>query len=176
MIRIFVIAVFAAVLPVAALPVAAGEAPFPNEDVVAMMRADAAPASTPEAEDVARRYFIQLGETLAEFVAESATYGVLTEDPTLLDQIVASARVGKARPTDIAGVIAVRILDGKGVVLVGTGPALLNYPPGLPKELTHLDTQTADGRRVTLFRAPVFSREDVVGCVDVVMQERIGSH
>ena len=89
-----------------------------------------------------RQQMVKRGDYIADNLAYNAKYGVLTEDKTLLTQLLQGAMsAGASEGSDVVGAM---IRDAKGNVLaqVGTGPREL--PPVSDEPGTREDL-TADG-------------------------------
>jgi HAMP domain-containing protein len=92
------------------------------------------------------------GHYIAVNLAYNSKYGVLTEDKTLLTQLLEGAlSAGAGEGSDV---VAASIRDTQGAVLAQKGAPIRNAPP-VKSEGTQFDALTEGGEPVLLFRAPI---------------------
>jgi hypothetical protein len=142
----------------------------PDEVQAAMVRATA--PSREETASAAERLLVQLGTYVAESLAYSAEYGVLTEDPVFLGTLAGKVRLGGGKG-DVVAIVGIRIQSAKGDTLVESGGRVKNAPAQPSGEAGHFETETLEGQPVTVFHAPVRAGEGgkVVGGVEVVIRK-----
>ena len=103
-----------------------------------------------------REQMVKRGRYIAQNLAYNAKYGVLTEDKTLLNQLLAGAlSAGTGGGSETADVVGAMIRDAKGATLVHRGIAVKDLSPTPATTLTEVDTFTDGGDPIILFRAPV---------------------
>lgn len=91
------------------------------------------------------------GRYIAGNLAYNSKYGVLTEDKPLLTQLLEGA-ISAGGASDVSGAL---IRDAKGQVLAQRGEPIKDLPATPAAAPEELDTVTASGEAVVLFRAPV---------------------
>jgi methyl-accepting chemotaxis protein len=126
------------------------------------------------------------GLYIASNLANNSEYGVLTEDQSLLGQLVegtmrASTDVVAVVIRDAKGkAIHSMIRDAKGVPAVSVGPVIKEQPA--TKDAALFEAQTVDGEPVTVFRAAVHTTPhegdrvhsgDVKGSVEVAISKKL---
>lgn len=103
-----------------------------------------------------REQMVKRGRYIAQNLAYNAKYGVLTEDKTLLNQLLASAlSAGTVGASQTADVVGAMIRDAKGATLAHRGIAVRDLPPTPAATLTEVDAFSDGGDPIILFRAPV---------------------
>jgi methyl-accepting chemotaxis protein len=124
------------------------------------------------------------GDYIATNLAHNIAYGVLTEDPTYLQEQIEGVT------TASVDVVSVVIRDAKGRTLAQKGPNIKDLPPLPAALLEHKDAETVaaehEGESVILFRAPVRtsgagtgeaaaapSAADVKGGVEVAISKKL---
>jgi methyl-accepting chemotaxis protein len=98
------------------------------------------------------------GEYIAANLAQTAVYGVLTQDRPMLQQLL-DAVVEASGDRETTDVVSAIIRDASGQVLAHQGELLTNLPEELPSELETRMLITEAGDEVKLFRAPVSAGE-----------------
>jgi methyl-accepting chemotaxis protein len=130
------------------------------------------------------------GAYIAANLANNSEYGVLTEDQSLLGQLVE----GTMRASEDVVAVVIRdakgkaihsmIRDAKGVPVLAPGPVLKATPAPKEKDApaTLYDAQTVDGDTVTVFRSEVHTTPhdgdhqrpgDVKGSVEVAISKKL---
>ena len=105
-----------------------------------------------------REQMVKRGRYIAQNLAYNAKYGVLTEDKTLLNQLLTGAlSAGTEGTSQAADVVGAMIRDAKGVALAHRGIAVKDLPATPATTLTEVDTFTDGGDPIILFRAPVIT-------------------
>jgi hypothetical protein len=101
-----------------------------------------------------REQLVRRGQYMATNLAVNSTYGVLTEDAPLLNQLIDGAITASSRgaESDLAAVV---IRDVKGAILARGGASLKDTARSHAREQEPLDAVTEKGEPVLLFRAPV---------------------
>src|SRR5688572_28890696 len=104
-----------------------------------------------------RQQMVKRGDYIADNLAYNAKYGVLTEDKTLLTQLLeGTLSAGASEGADVVGAI---IRDAKGNVLAAHGSRVRDLPPQPPPKSEWRDAVADNGEQVLLFRAPVTTVE-----------------
>jgi methyl-accepting chemotaxis protein len=101
-----------------------------------------------------REQIVKRGRYIAQNLAYNAKYGVLTEDKTLLNQLLTGA-LSAGTTDDAHDVVGAMIRDAKGQTLAHRGVAVKDLPAGPAAMPTEVDTFTDGGDPIILFRAPV---------------------
>jgi methyl-accepting chemotaxis protein len=104
-----------------------------------------------------RQQMVKRGDYIADNLAYNAKYGVLTEDKTLLTQLLEGAMsAGASEGSDVVGAM---IRDAKGNILAEHGARVRDLPPQPPPRSEWRDAVTENGDEILLFRAPVTTAE-----------------
>jgi methyl-accepting chemotaxis protein len=102
-----------------------------------------------------RDQMVKRGRYIAQNLAYNAKYGVLTEDKTLLNQLLAGALSSGEEGGQTADVMGAMIRDAKGTVLAQRGVGVKDLPATPAAGLVEMDTFTDGGDPIIVFRAPV---------------------
>src|SRR5688572_9965668 len=104
-----------------------------------------------------RQQMVKRGDYIADNLAYNAKYGVLTEDKTLLTQLLeGTLAAGTSEGADVVGAM---IRDAKGNVLAAHGSRVRDLPAHPPPTSEWRDALTDAGEEVLLFRSPVTTAE-----------------
>ncbi|HVR71020.1 MAG TPA: methyl-accepting chemotaxis protein [Vicinamibacteria bacterium] len=117
-----------------------------------------------------RQQMVKRGDYIADNLAYNAKYGVLTEDKTLLTQLLeGTLQAGASEGSDVVGAM---IRDAKGAVLAQHGTRVRDLPSRPPVRSEWRDAVAENGEEILLFRAPVTTTE---GGADVAAEAGLGS-
>jgi methyl-accepting chemotaxis protein len=103
-----------------------------------------------------REQIVKRGRYIAQNLAYNAKYGVMTEDKTLLHQLLTGA-VSAGTADASHDVVGAMIRDAKGGTLAHRGVAVKELPSTIAATPSEIDTVTDGGDPIILFRAPVLS-------------------
>ncbi len=105
-----------------------------------------------------REQLVKRGRYIAQNLAYNAKYGVLTEDKTVLNQLLTGAlSAGTMDSTQTADVVGAMIRDAKGSILAHRGIAVKGLPATAATVATEIDAESDGADPIILFRAPVTS-------------------
>ena len=102
-----------------------------------------------------REQMVKRGRYIAQNLAYNAKYGVLTEDKTLLNQLLTGALSSGVEGGQTADVVGAMIRDSRGAILARRGVGIRDLPPAPSAGLAEMDTFTDAGDPIIVFRAPV---------------------